>query len=34
MYEPKTAIFVNNNDPLIYYDKIISFSKKYLIIVV
>ena len=28
MYEPKTAIFVNNNDPLIYYDKIISFSKK------
>ena len=27
-YEPHTALFVNDNDPLIFYKKIISFGKK------
>ena len=27
MHEPKSAIFVNNKDPLIFYEKIILFSK-------
>jgi len=27
MYEPKSAIFVNNKEPLIFYEKIILFSK-------
>ena len=30
MYEPKSAIFVNNKNPLIFYEKIIFFSKNYL----
>lgn len=30
MFEPKTAIFVDDNDPLIFYENIILFSKKVL----
>ncbi len=29
-YEPNKALFVNNNDPIIFYKKIIYFSKKIL----
>ncbi len=29
-YEPETALFVKNNEPLIFYDKICSFAHKYL----
>ncbi len=29
-YEPKKAIFVENSNPLIFYDKICSFANKYL----
>jgi len=29
-YEPDTALFVENNNPLIFYDKICSFAHKYI----
>lgn len=30
LYEPATALFVSNNDPLVFYTKIIEFSHDYL----
>ncbi len=29
-YEPENALFVDDNDPLIFYEKILEFTKKYL----